>query len=280
MSRGRLGRRLVGRLVTAAPLFLLAGGLARAAAPRSVGPPAGSLLIVGGGAISPPVVEAAYRLAGGPDAHWVVVPSAQSESHPGFPIAPPFIQERGNFTILHTRERAVANSEAFVTPLLTARAVWFDGGRQWRLTDTYAGTRTERALHAVLARGGLIAGSSAGAAVQASFMLRGARTSNAIVVAPGNEHGFGFLSNVAIDVHIGTRHREADLSQVIAAHPGLLGVGIDEGTAILVQGNSFVVLGPSIVAITDGALHEGRPYYILRQGARFDLATWQALPPG
>ena len=273
------GRRLGRRLVAGMPLLWLAGDRARAAAPRSSGPPSGTLLIVGGGGISPPVAEAAYRAAGGPDARWVVIPSAESEDHRGCPIAPPFIRDRGNFTFLHTTDRAVADSEAFVAPLRQARAVWFDGGRQWRLADIYGGTRTERALHDLLARGGLIAGSSAGAAIQASFMVRGARSGNGVLVAPGHDRGFGFLRNVTIDVHIGTRHREADLARVIAAHPGLLGIGIDEGTAILVRGNSFVVVGPSIVAITDGPMHGGRPYYILRQGDWFDLATWTALPP-
>jgi cyanophycinase len=97
-------------------------------------------------------------------------------------------------------------------------------------------------------------------------------------MAPGHERGFGFLRNVAIDQHIGTRGREADMARVVAAHPGLLGIGIDEGTAIRVQGNSFTVVGPSIVAITDGAMHQGKPYYLLRQGARFDLASWTVLP--
>ncbi len=64
----------------------------------------------------------------------------------------------------------------------------------------------------------------------------------------------------------------------MAAHPDVLGIGIDEGTAIVVRGNTFTVVGPSIVAITDGAVRAGRSYYLLRQGARFDLATWSVLP--
>src|SRR5262245_16062650 len=241
------------RIVAGSPLFFLAR-LAGAAAPRASGPPAGTLLIVGGGSISAPVIAAAIRAAGGPGARWVVIPSAQEDRQLKEPKVPEFIRERGNFTLLHTRDRAVANTEAFVAPLLGAQAVWFDGGRQWRLADTYGETRTEQALHALVARGGLIAGSSAGATIMGSFLVRGARSGNDIVMAPGQERGFGFVRNAAIDQHIGTRHREADLVQVVAAHPDMLGIGIDEGTAILVRGNGFVVIGPSIVAITDGAL--------------------------
>ena len=273
--RSRVGRRFV----ACSPLLFLAG-FARAAEPRSSGPPAGTLLIVGGGRNSAPVVEAAIRAAGGPGARWVVIPSAQADGQLGDPKVPDFIREHGNFTLLHTRDRALANTEGFAAPLLGAQAVWFDGGRQWRLADTYGETRTEQALHALLARDGLIAGSSAGATIMGSFLVRGARSGNDIVMAPGHERGFGFMRNVAIDQHIGTRHREGDLARVVAAHPDVLGIGIDEGTAILVRGNGFVVIGPSVVAITDGALHQGKSYYVLRQGDRFDLATWKALPAG
>ncbi len=94
-------------------------------------------------------------------------------------------------------------------------------------------------------------------------------------MAPGYEHGFGYLSNVAIDQHVTQRGRENDLSVVVAAHPGLLGVGIDESTAVIVQGNSMTVIGKGLLWITDGADHGGEPFYTLRPGARFDLATWQ-----
>ena len=64
--------------------------------------------------------------------------------------------------MLHTRDRAEADTEAFVAPLKTARGVWFGGGRQWRLVDAYMGTRTQREIEAVLARGGVIGGSRPG----------------------------------------------------------------------------------------------------------------------
>lgn len=267
------------RLLLCLPLALLARGVT-AAEPKSSGPGRGTLLIVGGGNNSPAVIDAARRQAGGADARWVVIPSAQSDSELQNPKVPDFIRRQGRFTVLHTRERAIADSEAFTAPLTTATAVWFDGGRQWRLAETYGNTRTEQALLALLARGGLIAGSSAGATIQGSFLVRGSPTGNWVMIDPGHVRGFGFLKNVAIDQHIVARQREADLANVVAQHPGLLGIGIDEGTAILVQGNVFTVIGPSVVAITDGTTREGRPYYLLRHGARFDLATWTLLPSG
>jgi cyanophycinase len=249
---------------------------ARAADAKSSGPASGTLLIVGGGKSSPEVVAAAQRHGG---ARWVVIPTAQSDQElAAKPKVPWFVAERGPFTTLHTRDLNIANSEAFVAPLTTATAVWIEGGRQWRLADAYGGTRIEQALHDLLARGGLIAGSSAGASIMGSYLVRGAPSGNKAVMSPGHERGFGFLRNVAIDQHIGTRQREADLARLVAVHPEILGIGIDEGTAILVQRNIFTVVGPSIVAVTDGAMHEGRPYYTLKQGARFNLATWSVLP--
>ncbi len=255
-------------------LLLLAG--TAQAQPRSAGPASGSLLIVGGGVITAPLVEAAQRLAGGAQARWVVLPTAAA---PNAHRPPEFILRSGaRYAVLDTNDRTVADSEAFVAPLRTATAVWINGGRQWRLVDVYAGTRTEQALHEVLQHGGLIAGSSAGATIQGSFLVRGSPRSNTILMAPGHERGFGFLQNVAIDQHVIVRHRESDLAQVVAAHPGLLGIGIDESTAIVVQQNTMTVIGRDVVLITDGAEHSGKPYYTLTPGSRFDLATWSTLP--
>ncbi len=178
-----------------------------------------------------------------------------------------------NYTELHTRDRAVANSDAFVEPLRHASAVWIDGGRPWRLVDAYAGTAVEREIKALLARGGVVFGSSAGASIQASFLLRGAPATpgnpegdNTIVVDPRYEVGFGLLPNSAIDQHVEERSRETDLDPVIAAHPELLGIGIDQSAAIIVHGDTFFVVGGQ-VAIHDGKQHVGgASYYLLSSG--------------
>lgn len=96
-------------------------------------------------------------------------------------------------------------------------------------------------------------------------------------MSPGHERGFGFLSNVAVDQHVSQRGRENDLTKVIAAHPRLLGVGIDESTAVMVEGNIMTVIGRGKVWITDGSDHDGLPYYGLTPGIRFDLSKWQVL---
>jgi cyanophycinase len=178
-----------------------------AAGPKSTGPANGTLLIVGGGTAAPAVVAAAQHHAGGASARWVVIPSAQSDRKLATSTAQPFIKNGGAYSILHTDDRSIADSEVFVAPLASATAVWITGGRQWRLADIYGGTRTERALFELLARGGLIAGSSAGASIMGSYLVRGSPSSNKVLMSPGHERGFGFLRNVAIDQHIVVRGR-------------------------------------------------------------------------
>jgi cyanophycinase len=118
-----------------------------------------------------------------------------------------------------------------------------------------------------------VGGSSAGATILGSFLVRGAREGNRIMVAPEYTRGFGFLRHVAIDQHILTRGRAGDLAPVVANHPGLLGLGIDESTAAVVTGNRLEVIGRSVIAINDGHEHHGKPYYFLKAGEMFDLAS-------
>lgn len=274
---------MIPRTVIAAGLLaarlLLSSSAAVHAQSGSAGPTNGALLLVGGGVNTPSIVEAAQRLAGGAQARWVVIPTAGSDSEVAAYRPPAFILRSAvPPTILHTRNRTTADSNDFVTPLRSATAVWLAGGRQWRLLDVYGGTAVERALRGVLDRGGLIAGTSAGATVQGSYLVRGSPWSNSILMSPGHERGFGFLANVAVDQHVIVRHRQTDLAAVVAAHPGLLGIGIDEATAVVVQHETMTVIGRDVVLITDGVDHAGLPYYALSAGDRFDLAHWSVLP--
>jgi len=273
-----LTRRGILALLGSFGLVALAGAIdARAQAQaRSAGPPNGKLLIIGGGERGLDIQDAAFQLSGGHGARWVFIPTAGTDTEVSYAKPPDFIgRVDASVTILHTRDRAVADSEAFTAPLRAATAVFLGGGRQWRLVDAYGDTRTERELRGVLDRGGLIAGTSAGASIQASYFVRGSPISNRIMMAPGHERGFGYLANVAIDQHVSQRDRENDMSAVIAAHPGLLGIGIDESTAVVVERDAMTVIGRGVVRITDGADHSGRPYYDLKPGTRFDLATWR-----
>jgi cyanophycinase len=260
-------------------IFLLCAATLTAA---QYGPDKGNLVIVGGGAVGPEIWQRFIALAGGADAPVVYIPAA-AETEPKENAAD-FLKRAGftDVTVLHTRDKKVADTDAFVAPLKRAKAIWFGGGRQWRIVDSYEGTKTEREFQNVLNRGGVIGGTSAGATIQGSYLVRGAKTGNEIMIAPGYTRGFGYLRNAAIDQHLLKRNRENDLWEVITKHPDLLGIGLDEGTAIIVQQDRFEVLGVSKVAIYD-ARHKARPdekrHYFLQTGDTFDMLSRKTLKP-
>jgi cyanophycinase len=264
-------------------LIALVGGAWHLAIAQEVGPARGSLVIVGGNLQDASIVERFIDLAGGPEAPIVVIPTAgegdvYDHTWPGLRS---FRQSGARqLTLVHTRDRSVAESEAFVRPLREARGVFFGGGRQWRLADAYLGTRTHRELEALLARGGVIGGTSAGATILGSFLVRGDTKGNELMVGD-HVDGMAFLKNTAIDQHLLRRNRQFDLVPVIESRPHLLGIGIDEDTAIVVTGDQFDVIGRGYVAIYDHQRMippDGR-FYFLAPGDRFDLVKRQATRP-
>ena len=252
----------------------------------SRGPEKGTLLIIGGGA-SDIFFEKFMELLGGADAPIVVIPTAMTSE----PLTEEDVEnfknsfvKRGfrHVTVLHTRDREEANSAAFVEPIRKARGIWFSGGRQWRHADSYLNTLTHKACFELLDRGGVIAGSSAGATIQGSYLARGDTQKNTIMMGD-HEEGLGFISKVAIDQHLFARNRQFDMFEILEQRPELLGIGLDEDTGIIVEGDLFTVFGNSYVAIYDGTrwsaerdtiytLPQGsRDFYLLSQGQKYDL---------
>lgn len=277
---------------TAAALCALSIALpavsARTAAddPPEYGPAKGTLVVAGGGNLDGTgIVERFIQLAGGPDASFVIVPTAGGNrnadgtvrEYKEADITTPWLK-RGlkNVRMLHTHDPKVADTEAFAAVLRTANAVWFNGGRQWNIVDSYMNTVTYRELHNVLARGGVIGGSSAGATIQGDYLVRGAIAGPQIMMTPEKEHerAFNFLRRTAIDQHINTRNRWDDLIPVIQKMPELLGIGLSEGTAIVVTGDRFEVVGKWKVAVHDATrLYQPweKPYFVLSAGDVYNM---------
>jgi cyanophycinase len=247
---------------------------------QEVGPARGSLVVVGGAMRDPAISRRFVELAGGAQARIIVVPTAGGrEAYADSSCGLGSWREMGvaSVTCLHTADRAVADSEEFVRPIREATAVWFNGGRQWHIADSFLGTRAEDEFRKVLERGGVIGGSSAGATIQGSYLVRGDTSGNTIMMGD-HEVGFGYLKNTAIDQHVLRRNRQFDLIEVIQAHPELLGIGIDENTAIVVEGDQLEIIGASVVLIYDNTKTVGADgrFYFLFPGDRFNLATREA----
>ncbi|HEY7396460.1 MAG TPA: hypothetical protein VH559_16505, partial [Gemmatimonadaceae bacterium] len=143
--------------------FAVAVPAALAGQSPRVGPAKGTVIVVGGGQMGPEIYSRFIEAAGGPDALIIDVPTAGGDSTYG-QDAP---GTRGwkaagakNVYVLHTKDRKLADSDSFAAIVAKAGGVWFEGGRQFHLWDSYGGTKTEKAFHDVLARGGVVGGSS------------------------------------------------------------------------------------------------------------------------
>jgi cyanophycinase len=251
-----------------------------AAASSTIPPPAdrGSLVICGGGGLPESVRGEFLKLAGGPTAKIVVIPTAGGDADgPAAARAEslePWIKRgAASATVLHTRSRARADEPDFTRPLEVATGVWFGGGDQSRVTEVYLGTGVERALHRVLERGGVIGGTSAGAAVMSHVMITGGRGQATVGT------GFGFLPGAVVDQHILKRNRVNRLLGVLAEHPELTGVGVDEGTALVVGHGRWRVVGNSYVVVCRSSAG-GQPIKldVFHDGDEGNLEDWKPRP--
>jgi cyanophycinase len=203
----------------------------------------GALVIVGGGKVSGPMREEFVRLAGGKEkAKIVVIPSASGaaddpKEHESFLVAWREFKP-ASLVLLHTRDRKKADDTEFVKPIRKATAVWFSGGDQNRLITAYRGTLVEKEFHKLLERGGVIGGTSAGAAIMSDLMIQGGKDAG-VKTGPG----FGFVKGIVVDQHFANRNRQPRLRHVLSQHPTFAGLGIDEGTAATISGNEIKIIG-------------------------------------
>lgn len=263
----------------------------------SSGPRKGTL-ILSGGSLTSIMANRFVSLAGGADANYVYIPTASSgiKLDSGFIYTPPeddkpaantkeFEQELCKLfgvkrvTVLHTRNRNVANNDAFVEALRKANGVWLGPGNAGRYEQAFLDTLVQRELEKLLERGGVIGGNSAGAIIQGSYIVRG-RPDKPVLMVKGHERGFAFMKNVVINPHLTSNNRFDELVNVLDANPNLLGIGMDDNAAIVVQGDKFEVFGEGKVAIYNDKKHENRWYYVLPQGSVFDLQKRSVISQG
>lgn len=242
------------------------------------GPEKGTLVIIGGGKVTDVIWDRFLELAGGEKAKIVVITNASGPGETGHMGTINYLSKRlgeDRVTQMHLTTIEEANDDKNLKPLREATGVYFTGGRQWRIAEVYLNTKVHQELFALLARGGVIGGSSAGASIQGSFLWRGDTRGPQHLIGDHTQ-GLGFLKLSAIDQHILVRNRQHDLDAFIKAAPEFIGIGIDESTAIVVTGDEFEVIGKSYVAVHQAGREK---FFFLRPGQRYDLKEHKVIVP-
>ncbi|HMA53034.1 MAG TPA: cyanophycinase [Acidobacteriota bacterium] len=293
------------RLIIPALMVLLAGFVVPACSPKTPAAtgPKGHLFIIGGGERDEPLMRRFIALAQAFDAGKIVV-FTMATSVPD-EVRQSTLAEYERYgvkdvAVYHlTREEALKPDAPKI--LDGAGGVFFTGGDQARITAVLLGTPVLTRLREIYAKGGIIGGTSAGAAIQSELMITGdeKRTKNEdelwqVIMADDVIHteGLGFVKNAVIDQHFVARRRSNRLVAVVLENPSLIGVGIDESTAVLVRPDGkYEVLGESQVLIydarhaktakrSDGRLGgHGLTMQVLLPGDVYDPATGRVEEP-
>ncbi|GHV47481.1 hypothetical protein FACS1894181_01000 [Bacteroidia bacterium] len=256
------------------------------------GPENGSLVIIGGGTVGTEIWDKIIELAGGKEkAQIVVVTNASGEGENYYSATIDSAAARAgkqNVSTLHLKTIQEANDPKNLETVRQATGIYFSGGRQWRIADVYLNTLAHQEFLNVLARGGVIAGSSAGASIQGSFLWRG-DTKTANILIGDHTQGLGFLRNSVIDQHILVRNRQFDLHDFVQLAPQFIGIGLDESTAVVVVKDSLEVIGKSYVAINNAEKKErevnnwdnldSKPFLLLQAGQKYDLKEHKVARP-
>lgn len=246
--------RLASPGLAALAFFLVA--LAHPTLAAGPSPRAGHLVLIGGGDKPADAMRKFVELAGGKDAPIVVIPTASSEADAAEYYEKLFREELGctDAFSLRIRSRADASRPDFVALARKARGVFFGGGDQIRITNALLGTPVGDAIAAAFAEGAVVGGTSAGTACQSEKMITGEGDFTQVRTRSVELwKGLGFLPpDVVVDQHFLRRQRQNRLLSVVLENPDLLGVGVDEGTAIWVRPDgTFQVLGESGVMVFD-----------------------------
>jgi cyanophycinase len=230
---------------------------------------AGKLMICGGGVISEDIYTEFAKLAQGDKARVVLIPTAKPA------INRPDMDGKfaglrrlvSSLDYLDTESRDEADQDDFVKPIDEATGVWIAGGSQGRLADIYRGTKVEQALVRLLERGGVIGGTSAGAAILSRVMIRYGK--DPAVVGSG----FNLLTKAVVDQHFLRRNRQERLMSVLQEHPEMIGLGVDESTALVVEGDHLRVIGQSQVVVCKYPQTQDQTPWVqmLRPGEEVDL---------
>jgi cyanophycinase len=265
--------------------------------PNGEARPKGRLVIIGGGERTDEIMKKFIALAGGKNATIVVFPMASTVSEEVGKEQAEQIRALGVKEAFYLNINAdAANQDSTVAKLAHVTGVFYSGGDQVLLTGALLHTKVQERIQEIYCNGGVVGGTSAGAAVMSRIMLTGNELLNKDSTASffsllkdniETKEGFGFVTDAIIDQHFVVRRRHNRLLSVVLQHPHLVGVGIDEATSIIVNpNNTFTVLGESVVVVYDATKSrhvrvnknkyltaENMSFHILQSGDSFNLNT-------
>jgi cyanophycinase len=238
-------------------------------------------VVVGGGGTGAEIVAKALALSGGKNAIVAVLPQASAVADAGEDSVTMWLEAGA-------REAATvrfADRAAAAAALRRATLIWMPGGDQNRFMKAIEGTGLAELIRERHRAGAVVGGTSAGAAVLAEAMFTGEADLKALTAGTtAIARGLGLWPEVLIDQHFLKRQRDNRLISAVMDHPALVGVGIDEGTAVVLTGAVFEVLGKSSVVVVDarnaqidktapGGLLSGRgiKVSVLRAGQTYSL---------
>jgi cyanophycinase len=297
------------RLTSFVSIVLLTGCASAAGRPSPTPDgAAGYLVIVGGGPIPETIDRRFIELAGGAGkARIVVLPMASESGAESGAVKAASYQKLGAASAVSLQlSRQDAGADSVARMLGQATGIWFPGGDQNRLTAAIIGTAVLDSIRSRYRHGAVVGGTSAGAAVMSDPMISGDERRPGGARPPSDQSdgwmtidrddvvlvpGFGLLPNVTVDQHFLRRRRHNRLISVVLERPAIVGVGIDESTALVVSPSGpWEVIGASQAVVYDArrsALTPGRAtlgatgiqLHVLPAGGRFDLATGKATLP-
>lgn len=276
-SLGQVRRRSLIAVMTIAGVFLVCFVIAIRWRPEATSDEVdfrqrfkgGALIISGGGQLPPEIRQRFVELAGGASARIVVIPAyaADEKQQAGLrDVWRPFGVT--DVRVLQADSREQSDRPDFSGPIKMATGVWLSGGQQEWLAARYVNSRVELELQQLVKRGGVIGGSSAGAAVMSQVMIEQGLDTATLGT------GLDLLPNAIIDQHFLKRSRLNRLLRVLDQQPTLIGFGIDEGTALVVQvaKGRLGVLGNSYVMVCVPQTEQGEPRYeAMKRGDQIDI---------
>jgi cyanophycinase len=261
--------------------------------------PKGILVIVGGGPTTPEIVKKTLALAGGNKARVLIIPQASFKTNAGQGSVQMWRTagaKKVTLLEMSTDDRnrfVIKDKKAALDAIKEADLIWMPGGSQSRLMQALTQAGLAKAIVDRFKEGATIGGTSAGAAIMSKYMLIGGESNMDCLTAGAikTAEGLGLCPEVIVDQHFQRKDRYARLFLAVLTHPQCVGIGIYEGTAVVLHGPLCEVFGKSSAIIIDARKarkipsNGGEPeaaanltLHVLKAGVRFDLLKGVVLP--